>query len=226
MARHGGGEILARDRGVAPHALATPMALASAFSSSCCRGRDRARRYRRSCPSSPRCGGCWRRAWCRRAGSCRPRCRGIFRALRRGGRSAGDRPGLRARTRRRRDRAARPVRAAGPSGGRRRRRAVLSKLSLDARPFDIKRFDRIRLHEPASSRKHAIACTKILQLVADHSPAIRITQRRPSQRIRVLRSRRLLVDRPEADQHVDLVGERDRDRHRIGRHAIAGPSGL
>ena len=34
---------------------------------------------------------------------------------------------------------------------------------------------------------------------------------------------RLLVDRPEADQRVDLVGERDRDRDRIGRHQIVRP---
>ena len=45
-------------------------------------------------------------------------------------------------------------------------------------------------------------------------------QRRPAQRIRVLAAGRLLVDRPEADQRVDLVGERDRDRHWIGRHEI------
>ena len=45
-------------------------------------------------------------------------------------------------------------------------------------------------------------------------------QRRPPQRIRVLAPRRLLVDRPEADQRVDLVGQRHGDAHRIGRHAI------
>ena len=45
-------------------------------------------------------------------------------------------------------------------------------------------------------------------------------QRRSPQRIRVLASGRLLVDRPEADQRVELVSERDRDRHRIGRHAV------
>ena len=49
---------------------------------------------------------------------------------------------------------------------------------------------------------------------ADHA------QRRAPQRIRVLRSGRLLVDRPEARQNVDLVGQRDGDRHRIGRHEI------
>src|SRR6266536_1570733 len=46
------------------------------------------------------------------------------------------------------------------------------------------------------------------------------TQRRSAQRVRVFRSRWLLVDDPEAHQHVELVGERDRDRHRIGRDEI------
>ena len=41
---------------------------------------------RRGRPSSPRCAGCWPRAWCRRAGSCRPRCRGTGPGPRRGGR--------------------------------------------------------------------------------------------------------------------------------------------
>jgi hypothetical protein len=46
-------------------------------------------------------------------------------------------------------------------------------------------------------------------------------QRRPPQRIGVLAPGRLLVDRPEADQRVELVGERDGDRDRVGRHAVA-----
>src|SRR5579862_2087396 len=49
------------------------------------------------------------------------------------------------------------------------------------------------------------------------------SQRRPPQRIRVLAPRRLLVDRPESDQRVDLVRKRDRDRHRIARHEIIWP---
>src|SRR3981189_2118300 len=55
---------------------------------------------------------------------------------------------------------------------------------------------------------------------ADH------TQRRPSQRIRVLRSRRLLIDRPEANERIDLVRKRDGDRDRIGGHAIVGAKRL
>ena len=50
-------------------------------------------------------------------------------------------------------------------------------------------------------------------------------QRRSAQRIRILAARRLLVDRPESDQRVDLVGERDRDRHRIGGTRSSGPFG-
>ena len=88
-----------------------------------------------ACPSSPRSRGyCWR-AWCRRAGSCRRRCRGICRAPRRGGPPSRDRPGLRARTRHRRDRAARPGRGAGLSGGRRRRTGDrMSASNVDAVP--------------------------------------------------------------------------------------------
>src|SRR5438128_3381728 len=37
-------------------------------------------------------------------------------------------------------------------------------------------------------------------------------QRRPAQRIWVLRSGRLLADRPKTHQRVELVGERNRDR--------------
>ena len=58
---------------------------------------------------------------------------------------------------------------------------------------------------------------RILDNQPDH------TQRRAPQRIRILAPRRLLIDRPEADQRVDLVGQRDRHAHRIGRHAIGGP---
>ena len=51
----------------------------------------------------------------------------------------------------------------------------------------------------------------------DHS------QRSPPQSEWVLASGGLLVDRPEADQRVEFVGERDGDRDRVGRHIIRRP---
>jgi hypothetical protein len=60
----------------------------------------------------------------------------------------------------------------------------------------------------------------VLQRQPDHA------QRRAAQRIRVFRAGRLLVDGPEADQRVELVGERHGDRDRRRRHAVAGPCGL
>ena len=56
----------------------------------------------------------------------------------------------------------------------------------------------------------------VLQHDPDHA------QRRPAQRIRVLAPRRLLVDGPEADQRVELVGQRHGDRDRVARHAVGG----
>ena len=58
-------------------------------------------------------------------------------------------------------------------------------------------------------------------LVVDHQPDH--AQRGATQRIRVFRSGWLLVDRPEAGENVDLVGERDCDRHRIGGNEIVRP---
>src|SRR5580704_13613221 len=46
------------------------------------------------------------------------------------------------------------------------------------------------------------------------------TQRRSSQRIWVLASRWPLVDRPKADERINLIRQRDRDRNRIARHEI------
>ena len=40
-------------------------------------------------------------------------------------------------------------------------------------------------------------------------------ERRPPQRVRVLRAGRLLADGPEAGEGVELVGERHRDRDRV-----------
>ena len=73
---------------------------------------------------------------------------------------------------------------------------------------------------PASCRS---ACQKHRNqaqsdLVVQHDPDH--PQRRPSQRIGILAPGRLFVDRPEPDQRVDLVGERDSDRDRIGRHQV------
>ena len=45
-------------------------------------------------------------------------------------------------------------------------------------------------------------------------------KRGASQRKGILRARRLFVDGPEADQRVDLVGERNRDGDGIGGHQI------
>ena len=70
----------------------------------------------------------------------------------------------------------------------------------------------------------ATCTSKRTQLIFENDPDH--PQRRAPQRIGVLAPRRLLVDRPEADQRVELVGERDRDRDRIGRHAIGGAERL
>ena len=48
-------------------------------------------------------------------------------------------------------------------------------------------------------------------------------ERGAAQRVGVLAAGRLFVDRPEADQRVDLVGERDGDGDRIGGHEIVRP---
>src|SRR5271165_5000851 len=48
-------------------------------------------------------------------------------------------------------------------------------------------------------------------------------QRRAAQRIRILAPRRLFVDRPKPDQRVDLIRQRDRNRHRIVGHTIVRP---
>ncbi len=57
----------------------------------------------------------------------------------------------------------------------------------------------------------------ILDDDADHA------QRRAAQRVRILGAGRLFADGPEADQRVDLIGERDSNRHRIGGHEIVRP---
>ena len=57
------------------------------------------------------------------------------------------------------------------------------------------------------------------------NPFSRISRITPSAALRTRTgpcSRRLFVDGPEADQRVDLVGERDRDGDRIGRDAVVG----
>ena len=64
--------------------------------------RDSSHRRPRGAFSSPQAKNV-ARAWCPPAGSCRRRYRGICRAPRRGGPPSGGRPGLRARTRHRRD---------------------------------------------------------------------------------------------------------------------------
>ena len=56
------------------------------------------------------------------------------------------------------------------------------------------------------------------KLILHHQPDH--AQRRSAQRIGILAPRRLLVDRPETNQRVELVRQRDRDAHRIGRHAV------
>ncbi len=52
------------------------------------------------------------------------------------------------------------------------------------------------------------------------------TQRRPPQRIWVLAPGRLLVNRPEPHQRVQLVRQRHGDGHRVGRHAVGGALGF
>ena len=56
------------------------------------------------------------------------------------------------------------------------------------------------------------------QLILQHNPDH--PQRRSPQRVGVFAAGRLLVDRPEADQRIELVGERDGDRDRRGRDAV------
>ena len=60
--------------------------------------------------------------------------------------------------------------------------------------------------------------------ILDHQPDH--AQSRAAQRIGVLAAGRLLVDRPEADEGVELVGERHSDRDRIGRDAVGGAERL
>ena len=162
------------------------------------RARGRACRQIRGRPSSPRCAGCWRRAWCRRAGSCRPRCRGICRAPRPGGRRAGDRPGLRS----------------ANTASTRSWRAPCS------RSWTFRRSAK----KDSRSAFTPTLCSFRRRRVVQHEPDD--AERRAPQRIGILGAGRLLVDRPEARQHVELVGERHRDRHRIGRHAVAGAERL
>ena len=45
-------------------------------------------------------------------------------------------------------------------------------------------------------------------------------ERRAAKREGVLRAGGLLVDRPEADQRIELVGERHGDGDRVGGHAV------
>ena len=74
---------------------------------------------------------------------------------------------------------------------------------------------------PARTRLLASPIGKQRELadpIVEHDPDH--AERRAAQRIWILASGRLLVDRPEAHQRIELVGERDRDRHRIGRHEI------
>ncbi len=71
--------------------------------------------------------------------------------------------------------------------------------------------------EPSRRRSVSGSAQPILQHDADHA------KRRAPQRIGVLAAGRLLVDRPEADERVELVGERDRDRNRRRRNAVVRP---
>ena len=98
-------------------------------------------------------------------------------------------------------------------------RALLAQLDFQA----VGEEGRADLGRPRSARAcgEHLTAARNANLVVEHEPDH--AQRRATQRIRVLRSGRLLVDRPEAGEHVDLVGERDRDRHRIGRHQIVRP---
>ena len=58
-------------------------------------------------------------------------------------------------------------------------------------------------------------------VVLEHDPDH--PERRAPQRVGVLAARRLLVDRPETHQRIELVGERDGGRDGIGRNAVARP---
>ena len=63
------------------------------------------------------------------------------------------------------------------------------------------------------------------QIILQHDPDH--AQRRAPQLIRIARPRRLLADRPEAHQRVELVGQRHGNRHRVAvgrlRHRVGRP---
>ena len=203
------------------------------------RGVDRAGMRRR--PSSPRCAGCWRRACRRRAGWRRPASTSSLAAPRRGraggpGRRRGAAPktaatrswrapSARSWTRRR---SARKSSSAGGEGRdhrrmRRRPPAAASRRSASrARPpcrIPGWRWLPIACGKPKKASPISVGQAQPQPVLPDDADD---AERRPAQRDR---DRREPVgfssDREEAGQLVQLVGQRHRDRHRLGRHRIA-----
>ncbi len=72
----------------------------------------------------------------------------------------------------------------------------------------------LEVMQHADEMQHEWESNTVLQHDADDAES------GAAERVRVLGAGRLLVDGPEANQHVELVGESDGDRHRLARHLI------
>ena len=86
-------------------------------------------------------------------------------------------------------------------------RALLAQLHFEA--IGEERQEIVRLRDLAKRQTQIVVDED-----ADH------TQRRTTQRIRIFRAGRLLIDGPEAGENIQFVGQRDGDADRIGWHAI------
>ena len=206
--RHRAGEILARRApsalGRAPRPGARPSSALLGRLEQLRIGRAGDRRRR---PSSPRCGRCWRRGDRRRADWRRPRCRGSAAAPRPAPAAARDRPRRPPRTPRRPDRAARPARAD----------ATFRRSAKKASRSAVGSCRRSPMRERGAEHRAQRQAQLVLEDDADHA------QRGAAQREGVPRAGRLLADGEEADQRVDLVGQRHGDADRRGRAAVVGP---
>ena len=162
-------------------------------------------------PSSPRCAGCWRRGD-------RPTSRlapsslveNACKRLDPAPAAAPDRPRRRARTRRRSRSWRTPSLAQMHLQAGRRRRRAASRAGCSA-SGELAR----SRHAAADTNAASAAGAAVLEDEPDDA------QRGAAQRERIARAGRLLADGEEADQRVDLVGERHGDADRRGRAAVA-----